>query len=257
MNKIISFILFLFISFELLSQGEIDTEHKILFRNEKSFALSLNSNGFGFGYRYGKRINIHRKFLYEGDFNIVKHKKEKKIKNPLSESLRSFVYGKTNTAFNLRAAVGMHHEIFKKADRNSVSVRFFYLGGVSAIFLKPIYYQIYNMNDTIYEWKKFPSGQFPNWYFITDRKPFLHAIDEIKVIPGLYAKTGFSFEFGKEDKRLNIIETGISLEVYPKQIKIMETENNPQILPVVYLSYRFGKVESGYHLKEQDQGIIK
>ena len=81
-------------------------------------------------------------------------------------------------------------------------------------------------------------------------------MNEIKLVPGLFVKTGFNFEFSKEDKRLNILEPGISIEVYPKQIKIMGTENNPFIFPVLYLSYRFGKVESGYHLKEQDEGII-
>lgn len=255
MRTVFFFLNFLFISSVLFSQGEIDTDHKILFRNEKSLGLSLNSNGFGIGYRYGKRINIHRKFLYEGDINIVKHQKEKKIKNPYSETLRSFVYGKTNTAFNTRLGVGMHHEIFKKADRNSVSIRFFYTGGVSAMFLKPIYYQILNESTKSFEWKLFDKNT--PWFYINDRKNFFHALNEIKVIPGLYARTGFTFEFSKEDKILNIIETGISLEAYPKQIKIMETENNPFIFPVVYLSYRFGKVESGYYLKEQDEGLIR
>ena len=252
MKKVLLIITFLITTGSLFSQGELDSEHKILFRNEKSYGLTLNSNGYGFGFRYGKRININKKLLYEGDINLVKHKKEKKIYNPYSESIRKFVYGKTNHAFNIRFGMGRHHQIFRKFDRNSVSIRWYYIGGITTMFLKPIYYEILDDSTKTFEWKLFEKNT--PWWYITDRKPFLHAINEIKIVPGAYIKTGFNFEFSKEDKRLNIIETGISLEVFPKPIKIMETENNPLFFPVVYISYRFGKVESGYYLKEQDEG---
>ncbi len=253
MKSLFIFILSLFIFESVFSQGEIDTEHKILFRNEKSYGINLNSNGYGFGYRYGKRINIHRKQLFEGNLNIVKHEKEKKIYNPYSQNISRFVYGKTNFAFNLQAGYGMHHELFKKFDRNSVSIRWFYIGGITATFLKPIYYSVYNKDSESLEWQKFVKNT-PFWY-IYGKRSFFYGMDEISVIPGIYAKTGFCFEFGKTDKKLNIIEIGFKFEAYPKPIKIMETEKNPQFLPILYLTYRFGKVESGYYLKEQDEGI--
>ena len=233
------------------AQGEIDTENKILFRNEKTFGISLNSNGYGMGYRYGKRINIHRKFLYDGDINIVKHQKEKKMYNPYSESLKKFVYGKTNQAFNIRFGIGQHHELFRKFDRNSVSVRWYYIGGVTAMFLKPIYYEVLNDSTGDYVWQLFEKNT--PWWYITDRKPFTNALNEIKVIPGGFVKTGFGFEFSKEDKRINMLEAGISLEVYPYPVKIMETEQKQLFFPTVFLSYRFGKVSSGYYLKEIDE----
>ena len=243
--------LILITAFQSFSQGEIDSEKKILFRNEKSFGISLNSNGFGAGYRYGKRINIHRKFLYDGDINFVRHQKEKRIYNPYSPNLRKFVYGKTNTAFNIRFGIGQHHELFRKFDRNSVSVRWFYIGGVSAMFLKPIYYNVLNDSTGDYEWELFEKNT--PWWYIIDKKPFTHALNEIKIIPGGFVKTGFGFEFSKEDKRINLLEVGVSLEVYPYPVKIMETEQDQILFPTVYLSYRFGKVVSGYYLKELDE----
>lgn len=252
MKKILPLILFLLISSLSFSQGEINTEHKILFRNEKSYGINLNSNGFGFGYRYGKRINIHRKWLFEGNFNIVKHEKEKKRTNPYSFNFFRFVYGKTNSVFNIQLGAGMHHEIYKKFDRNSVSVRWFYTGGVSFAFLKPIYYSIYDETTKEREWKTFV--QNTPWWYIYDKENYFHHINEIKLIPGIYVKTGFNFEFSKSDKKINMIEAGLIFEAYPKAIKIMESEKNPQFFPVLYLSYRFGKVESGYYLKEQDEG---
>lgn len=255
MNKIYFFIYFLLILNSIsFSQGEIDTEHKILFRNEKSYALTVNTNGYGFGYRYGKRINIHKKFLYEGDFNIVKHSKEKKISSPYSISLFSFVYGKTNSAFNLRFGVGMHHEIYKKFDRNSVSIRYFYIGGITAMFLKPIYYEIIADSSNIPKVMRFEKNT--PWWFISDKKNYFYGIDEMQIIPGGFVKTGFAFEFSKNDKRVRMLEAGIAFEAYPKPIKIMEIEKSQLFFPTLYISYRFGKAESSYYLKEQDEGTF-
>lgn len=252
MKKISILIVLLIFNNLLFSQGEIDTEHKILFRNEKSYGININSNGFGFGYRYAKRINIHRSYLFEGNFDITKHEKEKKIYNPNSLDFFRFVYGKTNSVFGLQFGSGMHHELYRKFDRNSVSIRWFYTGGLTIAFLKPIYYYIYDDVTKEREWKLFEKNT-PFWY-IYGKKNYFYGIDEIKIIPGVYAKTGFDFEFSKTDKKLNILEIGFKFEAYPKAVKIMETEKNPQFLPILYLSYRFGKVESGYYLKEQDEG---
>ncbi len=255
MKKLVFLILSLFFVILSFSQGEIDTEHKILFRNEKSFGINLNTDGYGIGYRYGKRINIRKKLLFEGNINIVKHEKEKKINNPYSNSLKSFVYGKTNSAFNFQLGIGYHKELYRKFDKNSISIRWFYTGGISTIFLKPIYYYIYDQNTENFEWKQFEKNT--PWWYIYGKESYFYGISEIKIIPGVFTKTGFCFEFSKTDKKLNIIETGFSFEAYPKPVKLMETEKNPQFLPVLYLTYRFGKTESGYYLKEQDEGTYK
>jgi len=93
------------------------------------------------------------------------------------------------------------------------------------------------------------------WWYIYGKKSYFDHLNKIKLVPGLYAKTGFNFEFSKTDKKLSMIEVGFIFEAYPKPIKIMETEKNLQFFPILYLSYRFGKVESGYYLKEQDEGV--
>ncbi len=253
MKQLFFILFFLAVNQLSFSQGEIDTEHKILFRNEKSYGININTNGYGFGYRFAKHINIHRKNILEADFNIVKHEKEHKRINPYSSSLFRFVYGKTNSVFNLRFGVGMQYQLYKKLDRNSVSVRWYYLGGVTAAFLKPIYYLVYNDTSKTKTWQLFEHNT--PWWYIYDKKPYSYGIDEMKIVPGVYGKTGFAFEFSKTDKRINMIEVGISFDAYIKSLDILDTEKNPQFIPVLFLSYRFGKAESGYYLKEQDEGI--
>jgi hypothetical protein len=47
----------------VFSQGEIDQQQKVFYRNEWSLALMINSNGFGLNYRYCDRINAADKRL--------------------------------------------------------------------------------------------------------------------------------------------------------------------------------------------------
>ncbi|MEA2040950.1 MAG: hypothetical protein U9N85_00165 [Bacteroidota bacterium] len=250
-HKALSFIVALLIVFvssetKLNAQGEVDDEKKIFFRNEKSFGFNLNTNGWGASYRYGKRINARKKWLYEGGFNYVKHEKEKKQFNFLSTSLSRFAYGKTHLAVNTQFGMGRQNEIFEKFDKSSISIRFVWTAGGSVAFLKPIYYKVLEKDEFVirtYD-KDVP------WFYIWGKGPFFKGFNEIKIIPGGYAKAGFSFEFSTTDTRLNILETGVFAELYPKKLEIMATEINHNIFYGIYFSYRFGKVVSGYYFDE-------
>ncbi len=255
MKKILISFTLIFISSFSFSQGEINDGNRIYYRNEKCFGITLNSNGYGVGYRYGKRINARKKWLFEGNLNIVKHKKERKDFNPYSTSLSRFAYGKKNFAFNLNFAVGRQKELYQKFDKNSVSIRFFYELGATGAFLKPIYYNVLIgvPGSSEIEEKKFDES-ISSPISIWGKAPFYKGIGEMKVLPGAFAKAGFSFEFSKKDHRLTILEVGATFEIYPKKIEIMATEDNSFYFPVVYISFRFGKVVSGYHLKEVDEG---
>ncbi len=247
MKKITFFTAIMLSCIIVFSQGELDDGHKIFFRNEKSYGISLNSNGWGFGYRYGKRIKASNKWLYEGDFNYMKHKKEFNRTN--NTSFSRFVYGKTNSVFNLQFLTGRQNELFRKQDRNSVSVRLFMLAGITTAFLKPIYYEIFEDGNIVD--KKFTKDIVSHYIF--GQSSYYKGFSELSVIPGVIIKSGISFEFSKRDNRLSIIEAGFAIEVYPKTVEIMAVVDNQKIFPLVYLTYRFGRVVSGYHLKKIDE----
>ena len=240
-----------FISISGFSQGEIDDSKKVFFRNEKSFGFFLNSNGWGVNYRYAKRFRgyAQKHWIFDGDFNVMKHPKEIKLFNEVYATGSRFVYGKYNYAFNIRASVGRQEELFRKFDKRSVSVRFVLLGGASAVFLKPIYYNVY-VNYDITNVEKFSTSA--NAQGILGRASVFKGIDEITVIPGGYLKVGLSFEYSKKDRKLKAVEIGASFEAYPKKIKIMAIEDNSMFFPTLYVSFRFGKVVSGYHIKQTE-----
>jgi len=227
----------------LKSQGDLDEQQRIFFRNEKSLGIQLNSDGLGFGYRIANRTNYRNKNILEFELGTIKHPKEYKF---TSYDGSSFVFGKKNFPMYFRASIGRQRELYSKADLGGVSIRFLYSGGPTLAVYKPIYYEVGRVvsNDPlnlhiIVENKKFDldAGQL-----IYGRSSFFKGFNEIGVIPGVFAKTAFAFEYSKEDKIIHSIEVGANFNAYLKEIPIMATNDNKALFFNLFVSYRFGMV---------------
>jgi hypothetical protein len=226
------------------SQGELNEEQRVFFRNERSFAILLNTDGFGLSYREGKRINYLNKKLLEIEFITLKHPKETKLSNPAYETPGTFVFGKINSVFLLRGSIGYQHEIYKKADLGGVAIRYFYSGGPVIAFSKPIYYKIL---DPISQFEvKIRKEKFDikkhDPTMIYGRDAYTNGLNETKLLPGLYAKGGFNFEYSKQDKVIHAIELGAQINLFPRKILIMATTSNKAIFFSLFASYRFGVI---------------
>lgn len=251
MKKIVVLLLFTVFYRSGFAQGDIDTQEKILYQNERSISLTLNSNGFGAGFRFGQRKSYLSKIIYDIDFAYIKHPKEVKISaSPYSySSNRKYVYGKTNLFMNLRPSIGYQREIFSKEDRGSIAVKYYGSVGPSLGFTKPVYYNFYIIGvyngeayiiDTRVE--KFEFVQHPQTKEIAGRAPIWKGFDEIKFYPGLHAKVGFSFEYSSVNRLINAIEVGAVFDAFAEKIPIMYTDYNNQFFLTLFVSYRFGWV---------------
>ncbi len=237
-------VMFNFGAQSLFGQGELNQEQKIFFRNERTFAILLNTDGFGLSYREGKRINFLNKKLLEIDFTTLRHPKEVKLSNPLYDTPGTFVFGKVNSVFLIRGGIGRQHEIYRKEDLGGVAVRYFYSGGPVIAFAKPIYYKIleivsqnsYEIKEEKFDIKTLTPDR------IYSRSAFTKGLSETKLLPGLYAKGGFNFEYSKKDKIIHAIEIGGQINIFPKKIEIMATSSNKAIFFSLFASYRFGVV---------------
>jgi len=163
MNKLVIIWIFLVTFTGMLNgQGVIIEQPKLLFNNEQTLGLFLNSNGIGADFRYAKYIDSRNDRIYEVSFDFVKHPKEYKSVVAVNFLTRRFVYGKKNLFWELKGQIGNQHELFRKYDFSSISVRLTYSGGVSIGFLKPIYYEIITYDGTgqpaYREEKKFDPG---------------------------------------------------------------------------------------------------
>ncbi|MEN8118826.1 MAG: hypothetical protein ABFS35_00675 [Bacteroidota bacterium] len=242
MKKSIALYLFiLFFSFQSFAQGEIDDEKKIFFRNEKTWGFFIFSNGWGGNYRYGRRINAFRKFIWEIDLNYIRHPKEIKLTiDPYSAS--SFVYGKMNVPIELRGSVGFQRELFRKIDKGGVSVRFVYNAGPTIVLLKPIYYEVTDTSGYI-NIEKFSQG-----VNIYGRASFFKGFSEIKIDPGIFLKAAFNFEFSKKDNKVKALEVGVTASAFLNEVEIMAAQNSRYLLNI-FISYRFGQIIRGAHME--------
>lgn len=243
-EKILLFCLLIIKCPGLYSQGEILEEPKILYRNEKTGSFYLSSNGMGLDYRYGKRINARNQTLYQLDFMIVKHPKETRISTNYYNN-QSYVFGKVNSFFELKGYLGKQHEIYRKNDKGGISIRYNYNIGPTLGILKPVYYEfIYTTgnppnNEYYSKIEKFNSSKYQD---ILGKASFFKGLNELSVVPGGSVKAGLSFEYSKDDIKLNALEVGIGLDLFPKDIQIMATSKNNFYFFNLLVGYRFGRV---------------
>lgn len=244
MKKLLVKIILLLSAIPSLSgQGELNEQQRIFFRNERSFAVMLNSDGIGIGYRDSRRLNYLNKRFFEIEAATLRHPKEYKLSSIYPQA-GSFVFGKLNSVFYLRGGLGQQHELFPKADLGGVAVRFLYSGGPVFALYKPIYYRIIrpvSIDEAILREEKF-DVQIHDPTMIYGRASFARGLNEIKMLPGLYARTGFNFEYSKEDKIIHAVEVGAQVNAFIKKIPIMETTQNKAVFFSFFVSYRFGIV---------------
>lgn len=226
-----------------LAQGELDAQSPIFFRNEKSLSLILGTRGLGVNGRYADRITARRKTIYDADILSFKARKEYKVKGAYY-STRSFVFGKTNSFFVIQGGYGKQYEMFRKWDKGGISIRRFWSVGPAIGFLKPIYYEVADINnpDVPIETVKFDKNLHVSPPAFIGRASFFKGFNELSIVPGACGKFGLMFEYSSNDISLHAMEAGVMIDVFPERIPIMATEENDFLFLGMFVSYRFGKI---------------
>ncbi len=254
-KKIFLLFLFLFVLSCTYGQGElIEEQKKTLFRDERSFGISINSDGFGGNFRYGEFIDAYNKKLFYGDISYIRHQKEVKITNSSFDSQKRFVFGKKNLAVIFRGGIGWQKRKFPKLDKGGVEINFFALSGGSFAILKPIYYEVaYRESQLmIVREEKFDiNNRNHRDGYIFARSSFLEGFSELKIIPSVFLKAGVNFEFSKKNDDVQALEGGFLMEIFLKKVEIMATEKNNQFFFTLFLSYSFGKILKRYASEEE------
>jgi len=232
----------------LSGQGEITEGERIFYRNERSFSGNLYSNGWSANFRYAFRKDASRAFLAEADLASIRHPKEFKSQSPYVLGWgRTYVFGKLNEVFMLRAGGGYQKELFRKFDQGGISLRYFANAGLTLGFLKPIYYwKVVGFNPVSYtvitDESLFDPDFMQSIYDIYDKQSFFKGLDEIKLNPGIFARFGLTFEYSQEDQLLRALEGGIQIEAFGRELPIMASTKNSQIFFSLFAGYRFGRV---------------
>lgn len=229
----------------------------ILLRREKSGNIMLHTLGYGLGFRFGTNKTYYKNRMFEFDLLEMKSPNQVRRYNQNFSNPRSYIYGKLNNLFILRAGFGQQNLINRKPYWGGVEVRAFYYGGLDVGLAKPSYlyiaYYSVSDNNTIVldrtELERYdPEKHFPdigtNSTTLSDiygRGPILSGFNKIKVYPGLYLKGGFNFEFSVANDRIKALEIGAAVDIFPKPVPIMAFKDPNYFFVTGYLSFHLGK----------------
>jgi hypothetical protein len=221
------------------------TNLNVLYRNDMSGKLFATTRGYGVGFRKGKHITSKTRSFYDIELQTLKHPKEIKVPGE-AETRRRYVYGKVNSVLLLRGAVGLQNVIFQKADHKAVEVRYSYSIGPVLAFAKPYYVQIYKSTPgstkTVPATVKFDAESFSqDSGRVIGRGQFTDGLYETKFYPGLNAKFNLSFEYAPYTNLIRAIETGISLDYFPKALPIMAKNPSENFILTLHLGFVFGR----------------
>ncbi len=215
-----------------------------LTKNEFSFGFNIHTSGWGFDFRRGWHKTALKRSMLELEIVNMKHPKEVRSVNPYFDNAKSFFYGKLNTLTVMRMAYGKQRVVFDKSEQGGVAVRLNYNGGLSLGFAKPVYLNILYPTAFEGEYEVVVEKYDPYKHYIDNiygRASFTQGISEMKVYPGLYGKLGVSFEYGSNYQDIKAIETGVTFDLYGKEVPIMAFTENNQLYFTFYINILYGR----------------
>ena len=75
-------------------------------------------------------------------------------------------------------------------------------------------------------------------------------------MPGIYGSFGFGFEFSEEDRVLNSLEAGVTIDLFPANIEIMSNQSK-FFFTSLFVCYRFGKVKNARFKEKKDKDELE
>jgi hypothetical protein len=221
-----------------------DTSKNIILLKERSFGVILHSQGWGLKFSRGFNKTAFNKRVWSIEMVEIQSPKQVRTINPYFTNSKSYIYGKLNSVFNFRGSYGFHKQLNRKPYWGGVELRFFYMGGVSVAVTKPIYLYILNPSSVIYEYTITEERYDPNEHFVDNifgRAPFTRGFNNLDVYPGLHVKTGLDFDYATYSSKLNSLEIGAMLDVFPRPVPIMAFNDAHYFFLTFYLNFNFGK----------------
>jgi len=234
-------------AFEAFSQDdELDgydsVADRVLLKQEMTGGVTLHILGMGVNFRRGVNKTYFNSRIFEVEFVSMKHPKQIRVINPYYYNAKSYVYGKLNHVYILRAGYGFKKLLNRKPYWGGIELRVLYMGGISLAFAKPVYLYFWDETYSYVKEEKYnPDNYYHNSEYIYGRAPFAEGLGELKVYPGIFAKAGLNFEFGALNSKIRALEAGGVVEYFPKAIPIMAFNPAQNFIVTFYLNFSLGK----------------
>jgi hypothetical protein len=240
-NAIVFGILLNFFFGDVVAQQLYVDNPPALIKYEGEGGIIIHSQGWGVNYRRAKMLTVNSKRFWDFDFVTVFHPKEVPTINQDLPNAKTYIYGKLNEAYFLRAGIGREKIMYDKEERKGIQVRYNYSAGLSMAITKPIYLDVYSADQNGDTLEKFDPSNPLDPTTIIGRGSFTYGLSEMQIHPGLYYKMGLSFQQANENLNFYILETGFALDAFPKPIPIMANTSNNRLFLTFYLNVMIGK----------------
>jgi hypothetical protein len=250
MNNLQYYIIALFIFAQFSATVCAQDKSNKNFEHEVEFGGGVHTRGFTIGINYLMIKSETMSWLAQMEFSELKNPKERRLSNEsiaIGGGRRSFIYGKRNNFYTLRAGAGQRLYISEKTNKSIVAVAFAYSGGLSMGMLKPYYLDlIYRLDNAGISIRSEAYNENNRYKFldpvdIDGASGFSTGWDDLSIAPGLYAKGSLIFDWGPKDEISKILEIGLAADVYFKKIDIMIDQPNSPIFLNLYMNIYFGK----------------
>ncbi|HLR37235.1 MAG TPA: hypothetical protein VK084_04260 [Chitinophagaceae bacterium] len=226
--------------------GNMEANH---YENEFDVGGRLNTDGWSVYLELEKKKNEKFWNLYHFEVGEIKSLKESKESRILQSNRyrigrgRRYVYGKKNIFYQIRFGYGQRRIIGHKGNQHGVEVSAIYMAGVSLGLMRPYYLQLLDSSGQSYYAKYTPesSADFLNRNAILQSGGMKYGWDELKVIPGFYARLGMRFDWAQYNKFVSALEVGVIGTYYTKDAQIMVKEDGKNFFYGAYISLLFGK----------------
>lgn len=240
------FLISLFSVVDVWGQNASNNDLKeIKYEKGLSGAGLIHTRGWGLTVRYLQNVSVKKNRIYELNFlGALKHPKEVKSINPTNDNARPYVYGKLNHLMVMKLGYGNQHIIADREQVLGLKIFFNYMVGPNVGILKPMYLEIIKDNPdgpTIKVIEKYDPKVHTDQSRIFGGAPFLsNGFDELKFIPGASAKASLGFDWGNSDNEIKVLETGIMVDAFPREVPIFAYIKNKYVFINMFVSLSFG-----------------
>jgi hypothetical protein len=232
--------------FSYTQENKINEYTTIKYNHDFSWGPLIHTNGIGVGFKYSFPIRYNIGMNAVLDIMNLKHPKETKVLNPIFQNARPYVYGKTNTVIPIKFGIGNQFIISDKEIINGIRLTFNYAVGFNFSLLKPEYL-VFLIKDPITgkynnQIERFnpDNTAHSNQANIFGGTSFFSGITELSATTGFFGKVILGFEWGEDEERYHLLETGIMLDAYPEPLPIFAYLTNKQLFLNLFINLNFG-----------------
>ena len=227
-------VLFMLMTLAFASNSQIYDDYE--YKREFLWGVNKNTNSglLGGVFLRSSRFRSERLFTTYGvELMNTKHPKEQKYTS--QQTGTSFIWGKQNYLYSLRAHYGLEKLLFKKAAQQGVQISIGTAGGAT-IGLESPYYVLTAGG----EYAPYDPDRYPNLGSIQGSGKLLQGLGESTIVPGLNGKAYVSFEFGSFRNNVAGVEIGLSSELFARKIILIPTQENRAWYNAAFFTFFWG-----------------